>query len=198
MRVTLFDTGVGNLHSLAKAIQWALPRAVVSESAEAERAVHSDVLVLPGVGAFSHAAALLAPDRAALREAIDGGLPTIGICLGMQLFFDESEEGEGAGLGLIPGRVERLRAARTPHMGWSRVAARSGTGLPLDGAFYFAHSFVCRPTDTACIAAEASLGDARIPAVVHRRNLIGFQFHPEKSSRNGLALLAAALRLVTR
>lgn len=198
MRVTLFDPGVGNLHSLAKAIQWALPAAVVVESADAERAIGSDVLVLPGVGAFAHAAALLERDRPVLRKAISNGLPTIGICLGMQLLFDESEEGEGAGLGLIPGRVERLRTARVPHMGWSRVAACGDPGLPLDGAFYFAHSFVCRPANTECIVAETTIEGTRIPVAVRSGSMLGLQFHPEKSSRHGLLLLGAALKEVTR
>lgn len=198
MRVTLFDSGVGNLHSLSKAIQWALPTALVVESADAQRAVDSDVLVLPGVGAFSHAAALLEPHRAALRQAIGDGLPTIGICLGMQLLFDESEEGEGTGLGLITGRVERLRTARVPHMGWSRVAACGSPSLPLDGAFYFAHSFVCRPTDAACIVAETTIEGTRIPVAVRCGSMLGLQFHPEKSSKNGLLLLAAALKQVAR
>ncbi len=198
MRVTLFDSGVGNLHSLTKAIQRAMPSAVVVESSEVRRAVDSDVLVLPGVGAFSHAAALLERDLPALRGAIRNGLPTIGICLGMQLLFDESEEGDGAGLGLIRGRVERLRVARVPHMGWSHVAAKGDPGLPLDTAFYFAHSFVCRPTDKACVIAETTIGDTPIPAAVRAGRVVGFQFHPEKSSHGGLTLLAAALRLVTQ
>ena len=198
MRVTLLDFGVGNLHSLSKAISRAQPGALLVESRDVQRAVGSDVLVLPGVGAFSHAAALLEQDLPLLRDAILRGLPTIGICLGMQLLFDESEEGHGRGLGVIPGRVERLRTPRVPHMGWSRVAPKGEPELPLDAAFYFAHSFVCRPSNAACVIAEATIGETRIPAAVRQGSLVGFQFHPEKSSRNGLALLAAALKLVTR
>ena len=112
MRVTVFDYGAGNLHSLVKAL--ATPGTDVCVEPDPVRTVDTDVLVLPGVGAFAPAAERLAPGREAAREAVARGLPCLGICLGMQLLFDGSEEGPGLGLGLIPGRVTRLRARRVP------------------------------------------------------------------------------------
>ena len=118
MRVTIFDYGAGNLHSLAKALErWGVERARRDRSG-AQRSTR-DVLVLPGVGAFGARPRALAPGRDAMRDAIRGGLPCVGICLGMQLLFDGSDEGAGAGLGVIPGRVTRLRARRVPHIGWN-------------------------------------------------------------------------------
>ena len=108
MRVTIFDYGAGNLHSLAKAIETAEVEVRIEE--DPTLASDTDALVLPGVGAFGAASGRLASGREAMRKAIVGGLPTLGICLGMQLLFDGSEEGAGAGLGVIPGRVSRLEA----------------------------------------------------------------------------------------
>ena len=110
-------------------------------------AIDTDVLVLPGVGAFGAAAGRLAPGRDAMREAILGGLPTLGICLGMQLLFDGSEEGAGAGLGVIAGRVSRLAAQRVPQIGWNALESPHDPLFdvaPLSIAYY-ANSFVCRP-----------------------------------------------------
>ena len=146
MRVTIFDYGAGNLHSLAKAIE----RGGVDVRVETDpvRAlVETDALVLPGVGAFGAAAERLAPGRSAMRDAVAGGLPAIGICLGMQLLFDASDEGDGAGLGLIVGRVTRLRAERVPQIGWNTVDDAHDSlfdAAPLPIAYY-ANSFVCRP-----------------------------------------------------
>src|SRR5256885_14658400 len=112
MKATIFDYGAGNLHSLAKARDE--PGVDVHIETDPARATETDVLVLPGVGAFGLAAERLAPGREAMRAAVLGGLPTIGICLGMQLPFDGSEEGEGVGLGVMQGRVTRLRAVRVP------------------------------------------------------------------------------------
>ena len=116
MRVTIFDYGAGNLHSLAKAL--ASPGVTVRVEADTSAAAEADLLVLPGVGAFGAAAGAVA----GLRDAVAGGLPTIGICLGMQLLFESSDEGAGRGLGVIRGRVRRLRARRVPHMGWNALS----------------------------------------------------------------------------
>jgi glutamine amidotransferase len=193
MRVTIFDYGAGNLHSLGKAIE----RAGVEVHIETDpvRAVETDVLVLPGVGAFGAAAARLAPGRDAMRAAITGGLPAIGICLGMQLLFDASDEGAGAGLGLIAGRVSRLTAERVPQIGWNTVDdARDPLfdAAPLPIAYY-ANSFVCRPVDVSTVIAWSEHEGDRFPAAVRAGSAIGVQFHPEKSSSNGVRLLHAFL-----
>jgi glutamine amidotransferase len=193
MRVTIFDYGAGNLHSLAKAVESA--GVEVRIETDPVRAVETDALVLPGVGAFGAAAERLAPGREAMSEAVAGGLPAIGICLGMQLLFDGSDEGEGVGLGLIPGRVSRLRAERVPQIGWNTLDdARDPLfdAAPLPIAYY-ANSFVCRPEDSARVIAWSEHEGDRFPAAVRAGTAVGVQFHPEKSSSGGVRLLHAFL-----
>ena len=193
MRVTIFDYGAGNLHSLAKAIE----RGVVDVHIETDpvRAAQTDALVLPGVGAFGSAAERLAPGRDAMRDAIERGLPAIGICLGMQLLFDASDEGEGSGLGVIAGRVSRLEAERVPQIGWNTIDdARDSLfdAAPLPIAYY-ANSFVCRPDTASSVIAWSEHESDRFPAAVRAGTAIGVQFHPEKSSSAGVRLLHAFL-----
>jgi len=197
MRVTMFDYGAGNLHSLGKALE--LSGAVVSTETDPARCVDADVLVLPGVGAFGLAAEKLAPAREAVRAAILDGLPTIGICLGMQLLFDESDEGAGQGLGVIAGRVERLRSARVPQIGWNTVERDESSSMDakLEWAYY-ANSYVARPVDASVIEAWSEYDGDRFPAVVTTQRAIGVQFHPEKSTAAGTRFLADALRWCTR
>lgn len=194
MRITLFDHGAGNLHSLAKALAGdgrdicilTDPRAVLD----------TDVLVLPGVGAFGAAAERLAPAREAMREAILGGLPTLGICLGMQLMFDTSEEGPGAGLGIFPGRVDRLRARRTPQIGWNTLEDATDPAFAESGLVtaYYANRYACRPADASAVTAWSTHEGDRFAAAVRRGSCLGVQFHPEKSSRPGLKFLDHFLR----
>jgi glutamine amidotransferase len=194
MRVTIFDYGAGNLHSLAKALEE--PESTVRIETDPSRAVETDVLVLPGVGAFGAATERLASGRDRMRAAILGGVPTIGICLGMQLLFDESDEGRGEGLGVIPGRVTRLRAARVPQIGWNVVEPAGQEALfeaaPLPMA-YFANSYVCRPADPAVVTAWTEHEGDRFPAAVRAGSTVGVQFHPEKSSADGVRFLRAFL-----
>jgi len=195
VRVTIFDYGAGNLHSLAKALD--VEGMNVGIEADPRRAVATDVLVLPGVGAFGAAVDRLAPGRDAMRSALLEGLPAIGICLGMQLLFDESDEGGGVGLGVIPGRVTRLKAVRVPQIGWNEVSTEAGDPLflraPLPIA-YFANSFVCRPQTPESVIAWSTHEDDRFPAAVRSGNTVGVQFHPEKSSSAGVEFLHAFLR----
>jgi glutamine amidotransferase len=195
MRVTIFDYGAGNLHSLAKAIERGGVEVQIEE--DPTRAVDTDALVLPGVGAFGAAASRLAPGRDVMREAILGGLPTLGICLGMQLLFDESEEGGGArgGLGVIAGRVSRLTAQRVPQIGWN--ALETGKDPLFDAAplsiAYYANSFVCRPIDPSGVIAWSEHEGDRYAAAVRAGTAVGVQFHPEKSSTSGVRWLHAFL-----
>ena len=195
MKAVVFDYGAGNLHSLAKALEH--DSVSVHIEADPRRAVEGDVLVLPGVGAFASAVSRLAVGRDVMREAILSGLPTIGICLGMQLLFDTSEEGPGAGLGVIPGRVTRLSASRVPQIGWNDLQAVKSESLfvqaPLPIAYY-ANSFVCRPDDERSVIAWTSHEDDRFPAAVRAGHTVGVQFHPEKSSSAGVRFLHAFLR----
>jgi glutamine amidotransferase len=193
MRVTIFDYGAGNLHSLAKAIESG--GVDVRIETDPVAAVDTDALVLPGVGAFGAAAERLAPGRAVMRDAVSRGLPAIGICLGMQLLFDASDEGTGSGLGLISGRVTRLRAERVPQIGWNTVDDASDPlfdAAPLPIAYY-ANSFVCRPEDPSTVIAWSEHEGDRFPAAVRAGSAVGVQFHPEKSSAGGVHLLHAFL-----
>jgi len=194
MRVTILDYGVGNLHSLTKAIAVAGGTPVVV--ADPAQAVNAEALVLPGVGAFPAAADRLASAREPLAAAVRGGLPTLGICLGMQLLFDESDEGPGAGLSVFEGRVERLRAECVPQIGWNTLDEPSDTLVEESRlrAVYYANSFVCRPRNLSIVTAWCEHEGDRFPAVVRRGRTVGVQFHPEKSSAPGVALLRSFIR----
>jgi glutamine amidotransferase len=192
--VTIFDYGAGNLHSLGKALE--TPDTAVVVESDPLRAIDTDVLVLPGVGAFGAAVGRLSLGRTRMRDAIRGGLPTIGVCLGMQLLFDESDEGEGQGLGVIPGRVTRLSARRVPQIGWNAVDALADPLLdaaPIAMAYY-ANSYACRPHDEDSVIAWSTHEQDRYPAAVRLGNTVGVQFHPEKSSGPGVQLLHEFLR----
>lgn len=190
------DLGLSNLGSAVRALT-ALG-ADVAAAARPEGLAAADVVVVPGVGAFDEAARRLS--ESGLGEAIlaahAGGAGVLGICLGMQLLFEEGEEGSAArGLGLLPGRVRRLAGgAAVPHVGWNR-ARPTEAGRPLfgeGGDFYFVHSFVAEPADEGAILARTLHGED-FPSAVAGDRTIGFQFHPEKSGRAGMAVLAAAL-----
>lgn len=194
MNVALFDYGAGNLHSLGKALELAGARVRVTDNWGT--ALASDALVLPGVGAFGQAAAALPDDRSALRRALEGGLPCLGICLGMQLLFDDSEESAGSGIGLIPGTVRRLEASVVPQMGWNDVEVGAD---PLfrgveDLTAYYANSYVCVPSDPSAVIAWSEYEGTRYAAAVRKGRSWGIQFHPEKSSAAGLRILANWVR----
>jgi glutamine amidotransferase len=190
MNVALFDYGVGNLHSLGKALEAGGARVTVTR--EWPEALTSDALVLPGVGAFSAAVEALPSDPAPIRDALTAGLPCLGICLGMQILFDESAEGQGQGIGFIPGRVRRLDADVVPQMGWNEVEFDDDAlflGLP-ELTAYYANSFVCEPADPTAVIARSDYESEVVTAAVRRRNCWGVQFHPEKSSTPGRRLIA--------
>ena len=191
--ITIFDYGAGNLHSLAKVL--AFDGADVRLESSPEAAVETDVLVLPGVGAFSNAAERLAPGRDAMRAAMLDGLPTLGICLGMQLLFDESEEGEGSGLGVVPGTVRRLQAQRVPQIGWNEVTpvtdGRIAATMPRMA--YFANSYVCVPRDERVVTAWTTHEGDRFASAVATANTVGVQFHPEKSSEGGVEFVRSVV-----
>jgi glutamine amidotransferase len=192
--VSVFDYGAGNLHSLIKTLE--RDGARVEIETDPSRAARSDALVLPGVGAFGHAASRMAVGLADMRSALRDGLPCLGICLGMQLLFDGSDEGAGAGLGIFPGHARRLEGGRVPQIGWNTIENGDDPLLdaaPLDTAYY-ANSYVCRPDDVGCVHAWSTHGITRFPALVRADRTVGVQFHPEKSSTPGVELVRAFLR----
>jgi glutamine amidotransferase len=203
--IGVVDYGMGNRRSVDKALQHVGARTVVSSDPIALR--RAGGLVVPGVGAFpagmSSLRALGLDDL--LRERATAGIPILGICLGMQLLFEDSEELGGAdGLGLIPGRVRGLRAEglSVPHIGWNEVrlhrACRVTSGLPGDRRpFYHVHSFVARPEHPEDTIGSCVYGE-EFASIVARDAVFGVQFHPEKSSRDGLAILSAFVALAAQ
>lgn len=196
MRIGVFDYGAGNLHSLVKAL--AGPGRSVAVETRARAAADADVLVLPGVGAFGPAAAALAPDRAVVRDAIVAGLPCLGICLGMQLLCDGSDEGPGEGLGVFAGRVTALRAVRVPHIGWNSLDDSDDALLRVTGltTAYFANGFACRIADRSSVVAWTTHESDRFASVIRKGRTVGVQFHPEKSSSPGLGFIQGFLSSV--
>jgi glutamine amidotransferase len=189
MKVAILDYGAGNLHSLAKALS--RTEHTVAIEADTRLALNHDALILPGVGGFGPAASFIAPHVDEIRNAITAGLPCLGICLGMQLLFDTSEEGEGKGIGAIRGRVRRLAAHRIPQIGWNDLEDRRGEVLERSALTnaYFANSFVCEPADISKVTSWATHDGDRFAASVEDGNIVGAQFHPEKSSAPGLAFI---------
>jgi glutamine amidotransferase len=204
-RVALFDYGAGNLHSLKKALE--AGGTDVAITGDWNVALEMDALVLPGVGSFGAAVRGLEGHESRVREALENGLPCLGICLGMQLFFDASEEGSGAGIGIIPGQVRKLRTRLIPQMGWNDVDPRqeSGEHGGADPLFtgletivaYYANSFVCEPDEQDSVIATTEYQGDLFPAAVRRGATWGVQFHPEKSSSPGLRLIRNFLGEVT-
>lgn len=205
--IALIDYGMGNLHSVAKALEASGGKvALVSRP---EELANASRIVLPGVGAFRDCIGALNESGmdTAILDFIASGKPFLGICLGMQVLMDASYEfGLYKGLGLIPGVVKRFpdthpaRGFKIPHMGWNDVVLASGIVphpvlAPLAGMqAYYVHSYYCAPTDPAHILAACSYGSYPFAAAIGRDNFIGVQFHPEKSQKAGLALLEAFLR----
>ncbi len=193
-RVAIFDYGAGNLHSLVKAMS--TDGTIISVETDLRAAMRADVLVLPGVGAFGAAVAAIRGAQADLASALADGLPCLGICLGMQLLFEGSEESAGRGIGLIPGSVKRLRTSKVPHMGWNQIEWLAGSPgrkkAELESA-YFANAYICQPEDESPIVAMTTHENARFASVVRQANTVGVQFHPEKSSIAGRAFVNAVI-----
>lgn len=193
--VAILDYGLGNLHSLGKALEKAGATPTVTH--EEARLRSAGAIVLPGVGAFGEAAKRLAPQKGFLEELVTAGKPVLGVCLGMQVLFESSEESPGArGLGLIRGDVRRLAHPRLPQIGWNAIAF--GDEDPLfeglkDGTHvYYVNSFAPVPRESVTVA--TSTYGATFTAVVRKRNAWGTQFHPEKSSTAGLTMIRNFVR----
>ena len=195
MKVAIADYGAGNLRSLSSALARAGVEPLVTTEAETVREAH--LALIAGVGHVESAAAGLARNGLgdALRRRVDDGRPVAGICVGMQLLFEASEEG-GEGLGLLAGPVRRLRARRVPHMGWNALSATRPSAVldGLDGAdVYFAHSFAADPSD-AQVATATVDHDGPLVAAVEAGPVAGVQFHPERSARAGARVIENLLR----
>jgi glutamine amidotransferase len=196
--IAIVDYGIGNLGSVIKAFRHVGAEALLSSDPSALRA--ADALVLPGDGAFGAAMEEIRRLRLEepLLEAVAAGTPLLGICVGMQLLFEESEEhGRHPGLGLLPGRVRRLPAGLpVPHMGWNRLRQRRAhplfDGVPDGAHVYFVHSYFCdAPPEVSLAATDYG---RELPAVVGRGAVLGVQFHPEKSQGIGLRMVGNYVR----
>jgi glutamine amidotransferase len=203
MKIVVPDLGLSNLWSALRALESLGHEAVAT--ARPEPVAAAETILLPGVGAFAEASRRLEQTglRNAIRAAAAGGARVIGICLGMQLLFETSEEGgDHPGLGLLPGHVARLSGgALVPHVGWNSVTAtepgRALFGESDRGDFYFVHSFVARPGSENLVLARCLHGESFV-AAVGDATCIGFQFHPEKSGAAGVRLLGTALEMIHR
>jgi glutamine amidotransferase len=191
--ITIVDTGAGNLYSVARTFKALdVPARVVDRPEEVEQA---EAIVLPGVGAAGAAMRFLRERGLdeAVRAALKRGLPFLGICLGMQLLLTSHDEGNVAGLDVLPGRVRRFPDGLiVPHMGWNQVQQSYETplfeGIPSGAYFYFVHSYYAEPAEASQIAGQTDYGSPYC-SVIATGNLWGVQFHPEKSGANGLRLL---------
>jgi imidazole glycerol-phosphate synthase subunit HisH len=201
--ITVVDYDMGNLHSACKGLENAGATTQVTDSVKVM--MQADAVVLPGVGAFDPAIQhlrsrdLISP----LQDIIASGKPFLGICLGLQILLDGSEEGNEPGLGAVPGIVRRFRPEPNltiPHMGWNQLQLTQNIPLwqsiPADPWMYFVHSFYADPADAKINAATITHGTQTVTAAIAHKNLMATQFHPEKSSTAGLQVLANFVTLV--
>lgn len=198
--IVIIDYGVGNLLSLKCALQKVGLNVEIGLSTRQLK--KADAIALPGVGNFSAAAAKLDAVKEELVDAVKSGTSLFGICLGLQLFFPESEEGAGKGLALFEGRNTRLPSSvKVPHMGWNtlRIVKQNEILDDVDDEsyVYFVHSLYPEPVDKEIVCAETDYG-ATFTSIIARKNVYGTQFHPEKSGDVGLKILRNFAKIVTR
>jgi imidazole glycerol-phosphate synthase subunit HisH len=202
--IAVIDYDMGNLHSACKGLEFAGARAVVTD--EPQRLEAADAIVLPGVGAFDPAMQHIRVRHLEkpIKAAIASGKPFLGICLGMQILFDGSEEGQELGLGIVPGIVKRFHkepGIAIPHMGWNQLELTQ-PHCPLwlelneNPWVYFVHSYYAAPEQSAVIAATTTHGSQKATVAIAKDNLMAVQFHPEKSATDGLQILTNFVKLV--
>lgn len=194
--IGIIDYDAGNMKSVEKALQFLGEETVVTR--DRQKLLAADHVILPGVGSFGDAMERLSEYGLipVIHEIVDAGTPFLGICLGLQLLFESSEESPGVrGLGLLPGKILRIPPAeglKIPHMGWNSLhfprKGRLFKGLPEETYAYFVHSYYLKAEDPEIVAAETTYG-VTIHASVEKDNLFACQFHPEKSSTAGLSML---------
>jgi glutamine amidotransferase len=199
-KAVIFDYGVGNLLSLKCALEKAGIEASIGTSAK--ELAEADAIALPGVGAFTVAAKKLDAAGETLKRKVEDGTPLLGICLGLQLFFEESEEGPGNGLALFKGRTIRLpNTVKVPHMGWNTLNIVKQNelleGIAEGSYVYFVHSLYPVPVDKSIVCTLTEYGTTFTSAVASK-NIYGTQFHPEKSGDLGLRILKNFAKEVVR
>ena len=205
--IGIIDYGMGNLFSVSKALERLNTPYFISE--DKEELLKADALILPGVGAFKDAMTKLKETGLSdmILSFVDTGKPLLGICLGMQLLFEESEEfGKSEGLKLLPGRIVRFpgvmengESYKVPHMGWNKIHFKKDSSVKNDledDYVYFVHSYYAETKEEVVIASCSY--DKEVPAVVGIGNVYGMQFHPEKSSKLGMRLLSNFTNLIQK
>jgi imidazole glycerol-phosphate synthase subunit HisH len=196
--IAVVDYGMGNIHSVAKALERVAPGTRIAVTADPEKILSCERLVVPGQGALPDCMRQLAASGA--REAVieaAGNKPFLGICIGLQMLFERGEEGDTPGLGLLPGRVPRFAATgaglKIPHMGWNEVTQTRShalwNGVADRSRFYFVHSYYPEPAERSLTAGTCAYG-VSFTCAVARDNIFAVQFHPEKSQNSGLQLLS--------
>lgn len=199
-QVLIIDYGVGNLLSLKIALEKAGLTAKIT--APSKQLKQADAIALPGVGNFTAAAKALEPVKEALVDTIKGGTPLLGICLGLQLFFQDSEEGPGEGLAFFKGKDLRITGdVKVPHMGWNSLSMVKQNALfdgVADGAYvYFVHSLYPEPVDKQIVCTQTEYS-VTFTSAIAEKNIYGTQFHPEKSGDVGLRILQNFAKIVAR
>jgi imidazole glycerol-phosphate synthase subunit HisH len=188
MRIVMADYGVGNLHSIKKALE--KNGTAVTVVTDMNELLNAKCIVFPGVGAFDKTMEKLLPYKEKIRERLEAGVPALGICIGTQIMFESSEEGTSLGLGFLPGTVRKIKAKQVPHMGWNQVDTKD---LLMDGIedryFYFAHSYYGDIKDRSMIAGTTEYEGFTFPSFFKKNNYYGTQFHPEKSGDSGLEFI---------
>ena len=187
MLISLADYGVGNLHSIKKALENS--GASVAVVKDMKDLLDAECIVFPGVGAFDRPMEKILPYKDDIRDLLNTGTPALGICIGMHILFEGSEEGISKGIGYMNGSVKKLKCERIPHMGWNSVDSEDPV---MDGVesktFYFAHSYHAEPSEPVT-KGRTSYENVMIDSLFRKGNVYGCQFHPEKSSSSGMRFL---------
>ena len=203
--VAVIDYDMGNLHSACKGLEMAGATPIVTNNPQELAA--ADAIFLPGVGSFDPAMQKLRATHLEkpIYEAIASGKPFLGICLGMQILFESSEEGQEAGLGVFRGQVKRFHHEPNltiPHMGWNQLELTQfdchlWQDLGTSPWMYFVHSYYTAPVDTSVTAATTTHGSQKVTVAIAKENVMAVQFHPEKSSTHGIHLLSNFVRMIS-
>jgi imidazole glycerol-phosphate synthase subunit HisH len=205
--IAIVDYGMGNVQSICNVLEKLKYNVILTK--DRDEILKSDALILPGVGAFKNAMAQLKEDnlKGILKEYVESEKPLLGICLGMQLLFNESDEfGLTKGLGFIEGRVEKFSKdleGKLPHISWNNLKPKSidwdnsiFNGVEQESDFYFVHSYICKPKNSRVILSETEYGGIEFCSAVQKNNIYGCQFHPEKSAENGIRIVENFLRMI--
>ncbi|MBQ7978333.1 MAG: imidazole glycerol phosphate synthase subunit HisH [Candidatus Methanomethylophilaceae archaeon] len=188
MNISITDYGVGNLYSIRRSLESCGANVKVLEDMKDLR--DAECIVFPGVGAFDATMKKLLPMREEICDMLKNGTPALGICIGMQILYEGSDEGTSPGLGLYKGRVEKLPCKMIPHMGWNQVRSEDPLleGIP-DNNFYFVHSYYGNPKEDGITLGTTEYEGVELPSFFRKYNTYGTQFHPEKSSSSGRKVL---------